>query len=226
MSDRNLVKDSKKHSGENITLLFNYLEELLISHGSLETLRCNMDHTSSSMTLYTSFLKPEELIEMITYGQVRDGSTQVNIFGVDVQVIPFDKVLDFDKDFFNISKRVRQTFHHEGVFTNGDLVASFTVMKLDTHQKYMELEKCVLNAAIKHIEERYPKESVNGISSTYLQRIALNDFALQFEEIFSTKNRISSLNKIALGPDPIRGILSLFNLGILQSLFNFNDKFD
>ena len=56
----NLEKDRKD--------LFDFLRSLLISHGSLETLRCNFDNLGN-ITIYTSYLSPNEVAQLITSGK-------------------------------------------------------------------------------------------------------------------------------------------------------------
>ena len=78
-----------------------FLRDLLVSNGSLETLRCNYDD-AGNISIYTSYLRPEELVQMITRGKEGEVTSVVS-HNHNLEVSPFDSELQMGKEYYNIN---------------------------------------------------------------------------------------------------------------------------
>ena len=77
------------------------MRDLLVENGSLETLRCNYDD-AGNITIYTSYLRPEELVQMITRGKESKVQAIVS-HNHNLEVSLFDQELEMGKEYHNIN---------------------------------------------------------------------------------------------------------------------------
>ena len=101
----NLEKDRKD--------LFDFLRSLLISHGSLETLRCNFDDLGN-ITIYTSYLSPNEVAQLITSGKDKFNNL-IQMFNHNISIKGFERETQFGKEYYNINMNTLEVLRPQGM---------------------------------------------------------------------------------------------------------------